>query len=41
MVDIFLGSFVDGDDWLLGGRVDALKGLAIDTFDEFVVDEPW
>ncbi len=26
-------------DDFLGGRVDDLKGLAVDTIDEFVVDE--
>jgi len=39
MVDIFLCSFVDGCDGLLGGGVDALKCLPILALDEFVVDE--
>ena len=39
VVDVFLGGFVDGDDGLLGGGVDALEGLAILAFDELIVDE--
>ena len=39
-VDILLGGLVDGGDDLLGGRVDDLEGLAVNTFDELVVDEP-
>jgi len=39
-VDILLGGLVDGGDDLFGGRVDDLEGLAIDAFDELVVDEP-
>lgn len=35
----FLGSLVDTADGLLGGGVDGLKGLAIYTLDELVVDE--
>jgi hypothetical protein len=31
---------VDGADDLFGGWVDDLEGLAFDTLDEFVVDEP-
>jgi len=39
-VDILFGSLVHGDNGLLGGRVDGLEGLALDTLDELVVDEP-
>ena len=39
-VDILLGSFVNGDNGLLGRGVDGLEGLAVYTLDEFVVDEP-
>jgi len=38
-VDILLGSFTDGADDFFGGGVDGLEGLAVDTFDKFVVDE--
>lgn len=38
-VDIFLGSLVHGGDDALVRRVDDLKGLAVNAFDEFVVDE--
>lgn len=37
---ILLGSFVDVADNLLGGGVDDLEGLLVNTFDPFVVDEP-
>lgn len=30
---------MDGDDGLFGGGVDGVEGLAVDTFDEFTVDE--
>lgn len=39
-VDILLGGLVDGGDDLLVGGVDGLEGLALDTLDELVVDEP-
>lgn len=39
-VDVFLCAFVDGDDGLLVVRVDCFEGLPVNTFDEFVVDEP-
>lgn len=39
-VDILLGGFMDGDYGFLVGRVDGLKGLAVDAFYPFVVDEP-
>lgn len=29
-----------GYNWLFCARVDGLEGLAVDTFDELVVDEP-
>ena len=38
-IDIFLGSFMNGDDGFLVGRVDGFKGLAVNAFDPFVVDE--
>lgn len=38
-IDIFFGGFLNRDDRLLVGRVDGLKGLAVDAFDPFVVDE--
>lgn len=38
-IDIFLGSFMNGDDGFLVGRIDGFKGLAVDAFDPFVVDE--
>lgn len=38
-IDIFLGSFMNGDDWFLVGRIDGFKGLAVDAFNPFVVDE--
>jgi hypothetical protein len=38
-VDILLGGLMDGADDGLVGRVDDLEGLALDTLDEFVVDE--
>ncbi len=38
-VDIFLCSLVDSNDGFLVRRVDGLEGLAVDTFDPFVVDE--
>jgi hypothetical protein len=31
---------VDGADNLLGGGIDGLEGLAVDTLNPFVVDEP-
>lgn len=39
-VDILLGGLVDGANDLLGGGVDDLESLAVDTLDELVVDEP-
>lgn len=39
-VHVFLTGLVDGADDLFGGWVDDLEGLAFDTLDEFVVDEP-
>lgn len=39
-IDILLGGFVDGGDDLFVGGVDGLEGLALDTLDELVVDEP-
>lgn len=39
-VDILLGSLVDGGDGLFGGGVQGFEGLAVNTLDEFVVDEP-
>jgi hypothetical protein len=39
-VDILLGGLVDGGDDLLVSGVDGLEGLALDTLDELVVDEP-
>ena len=30
---------MDGCDWLLCGGVDALEGLAVNAFHEFVIDE--
>ena len=40
-IDIFFGSFVDtGDDFFVVG-VDGLEGLAVDTFDELAIDEPY
>jgi hypothetical protein len=39
-VDILLGGLVDRADDALVGGVDDLEGLAVDTFDELVVDEP-
>lgn len=39
MVDVFLCSFVDGCDGLFIAGIDALEGLAILAFDEFIVDE--
>lgn len=39
-IDILLGGLVDGGDDLLVGGVDGLEGLALDTLDELVVDEP-
>lgn len=39
-VNILLGSLVNGGDGLFGGRVGGLEGLALSTFDVFVVDEP-
>lgn len=38
-IDILLGGLVDGGDDALVGWVDDLKGLAVDTFHELVVDE--
>lgn len=38
-IDIFFGGFLNSDDRLLVGRVDGLKGLAVDAFDPFVVDK--
>ena len=38
-IDIFFGGFVNGCDGLLGGGIDGLEGLAVNAFDEFVVDE--
>lgn len=40
-IDIFFGSFVDtGNDFFVV-RVDGLEGLAVDTFDELAIDEPY
>lgn len=39
MIDIFFRGFVDGYDGFLGGGIDCLEGLAVFTFDEFVIDE--
>jgi hypothetical protein len=39
-IDILLGGLVDGGDDLFVGGVDGLEGLALDTLDELVVDEP-
>lgn len=39
-VDILLSTLMKGSDGFLVGRVDGLKGLAFDTLDPFVVDEP-
>jgi hypothetical protein len=39
-VDIFLCGLVDRADNLFGGRVDGLEGLAVNTLDPLVVDEP-
>lgn len=39
-VDILLRGLVDGDNGLLVVGVDGLEGLALDTLDELVVDEP-
>lgn len=39
-VDILLCGLVDGGDDFFCGRVDDLEGPAIDTRDEFIVDEP-
>lgn len=39
MVDILFRGFVDCADRFLGGWVDALEGLAVQAFDELVVDE--
>lgn len=39
-VDILLRSFVNGNNRLLVGGVDGLEGLAFDTLDPLVVDEP-
>lgn len=38
-VDILLGGLLDGADDLLGGRVDDVEGLAVDSLHELVVDE--
>ena len=39
-VDILLGGLVDGGDDLLVSGVGSLEGLALDTLDELVVNEP-
>jgi hypothetical protein len=39
-IDILLCGLVDGCDNLLGGWVDRLEGLAVDTLNKLVVDEP-
>lgn len=39
-VDVLFGGFMQAADDALIGRVDGLEGLAIYTFDPFVVDEP-
>lgn len=39
-IDILLGGLLNGYDGLLGGGVDGLEGLAVDSFNEFTVDEP-
>lgn len=39
-IDILLGGLADGADNLLGGRIDSLEGLAVDTLNPLVVDEP-
>lgn len=39
-IDILLGGLVDGGNDLLGGGVDDLEGLALDTADELVVNVP-
>ena len=38
-VNVLLCGFVNGYDGFLVGRVDHIEGLAIDTFDKFVVDK--
>lgn len=38
-VDILLGTFADGGDDLLGGGVDNLKLLLVDTLDPLAVNE--
>lgn len=38
-VDILLGGLVDGGDGLFVVGVDGFEGLALYTFDEFIVDE--
>jgi len=40
-VDILLGSLVDGGNGLLVGGVQGFEGLAINTLNKFVVNEPW
>jgi hypothetical protein len=39
-IDILLGGLMDGADDFLSGRIDRLEGLAIDTLNPLVVDEP-
>ena len=39
-IDILLAGLLDSYDRLLVCGVDGLKGLAVNTFDEFIVDEP-
>jgi hypothetical protein len=39
-VDILLSGFVNRANNLLGGGVDNLKGLSVNTLNPFVVDEP-
>jgi hypothetical protein len=39
-VDILLSGLVNRADWLLGGRVEDLESLALDSPDELAVDEP-
>lgn len=40
-IDILLGTFADRGDDLLGGGVDDLKLLLVDTLNPLVVNEPW
>lgn len=38
-VDILLCRLVNGDDGLLGGRVNGVEGLAVNAFDKLAIDE--